>query len=289
MRLVPWFLQPFLVWLLPAKWRLRQTWRTLERFVYPEVGRRLRDGGCEGRIDLISSMVKEAKDKRDADPHLVKGIIGSTAAGATYSSAALIVGVVADLVACPRFLEEIREEIRTKHEEVSGKWNIEAYNCLEKLDSAMKETVRLAPGTYLVYGRVMLNNHTLSDGLELKKGQFICVSGYSRAMDDHIFPNPKDYDALRAYNQNLPDHRARPFSNVLADDYRWGAGRWACPGRYIATLMAKIILVKLLDEYDFQFVDHKRPSNALLHEFVFFHPDTEILMRRKESSLRITQ
>ena len=283
MRLVPWVLQPVLVWLHPDKWRLRQTWRTLERFVYPEVERRVSDKGCEGRSDLISYMIREAKDGQDADPQLIKGIVGSTAAGATYSSAALIVGVVADLVAHPHFLEEIREEIRTKHEEVNGNWDIDAYNGLEKLDSAMKETVRLAPGTYLVYSRVILNDHTLSDGLRLKKGQFVCISGYSRAMDAHFFPDPNKYDALRAYNQNLQDHRARPFSNVLADDYRWGAGRWACPGRYIATLMAKVILVKLLDEYEFKFVGEKRPPNALLHEFVFFHPDTELLMRRRET------
>ena len=282
MRLVPWVLQPVLVWLHPDKWRLEQTWNTLERFVYPEVERRISNKDCEGRNDLISCMIREAKDQLDANPQLIKGIVGSTAAGATYSSAALIVGVIADLVANRHFLEEIREEIRTKHEEVDGNWDIEAFNGLEKLDSAMKETVRLAPGTYLVYSRVMQNDHTLSDGLKLKKGQFICISGYSRANDPDLFPNPKKYDALRAYRQDLQDHRARPFSSVLADDYRWGAGRWACPGRYIATLMAKVILVKLLDGYEFEFIGGERPPNALLHEFVFFHPDTELLMRRRE-------
>lgn len=254
MRLVPWFLQPVLVWLHPDKWRLRQTWKTLERFVYPQVERCLSDKSSEGRTDLISCMIRDSKD---ATPQLIKGIVGSTAAGATYSTAALIVGVVADLVNYPHYFAEIHEEMRT---------------------------VRLAPGTYLMYSRVVLNDYILSDGLRLRKGQFICISGYSRGMDPHLFPNPKEYDALRAYNQSLQDHRARPFSNALADDYRWGAGRWACPGRYLATLMAKVILVKLLTEYKFQFVDGTRPPNALVHEFVFFHPDTELLMRRRKSS-----
>lgn len=281
MRLVPWFLQPVLVWLHPDKWRLRQTWKTLERFVYPQVERCLSDKSSEGRTDLISCMIRDSKD---ATPQLIKGIVGSTAAGATYSTAALIVGVVADLVNYPHYFAEIHEEMRNKHEEVEGQWDVEAYSALEKLDSAMKETVRLAPGTYLMYSRVVLNDYILSDGLRLRKGQFICISGYSRGMDPHLFPNPKEYDALRAYNQSLQDHRARPFSNALADDYRWGAGRWACPGRYLATLMAKVILVKLLTEYKFQFVDGTRPPNALVHEFVFFHPDTELLMRRRKSS-----
>ena len=287
MRLVPWFLQPVLVWLHPHKWLLRRTWKTLERFVYPEVKQRLSEGACEKRTDLITSMVKEAKDARDADPALIKGIVGSTAAGATYSSAAMIVGVIADLIAHPYLLEEVREEISAKDKEVGGKWDMEAYQGLDKLDSAMKETVRLAPGTYLVYSRVLLNDHVLSDGIKLKKGQFLCISGYCRAMDPNLFPDPEKYDGLRAYKQDLQDHRARPFSSPLADDYRWGAGRWACPGRYIATLMAKVILVRLLGDYEFQFCGQERPQNALLHEFVFFHPDTQLLMRRRQAESRI--
>jgi len=110
----------------------------LERFVYPEVESRLSEKEYEGRADLISCVVREAKDGQDADPQSIKGIVGSTAAGATYSSAALIVGVVVDLVANPHFLEEIREEIRTKHEEVEGVWGVEASNGFEKLGNRLK-------------------------------------------------------------------------------------------------------------------------------------------------------
>ena len=53
--------------------------------------------------------------------------------------------------------------------------------------------------------------------------------------------------------------------------------------------MAKAILVKLLDEYasDFKFTGGRRPPNALVHKFVFFHPDTELLMRRRETNSSI--
>ena len=286
MRLVPWFLQPAVVWFLPAKWRLRRTWKTLRGFVYPEIRRRsLEKGkGNRGNIDLISCMVQDARTPRDADPELLTGLIGSIAAGATYSSAALIIGVISDLVAYPHFLDEIREEIRVKHEEVGGDWSHKTLESLEKLDSAMKETLRLAPGALIIYSRKILGDITLSSGLKLRKGQFITVSGHARAMDPKIYPNPRGYDALRSYNQNLDEHRAKPFNNVLADDFRWGAGRWACPGRYVATQTSKAILVKLLDEYEFKFTTGKRPDNAFLHEFVFFHPETEMLVRRRETN-----
>ena len=286
LRLVPWCLQSILVWLHPDKWRLRRTWKTMRRFVYPQVALRQseRQSGQKLALDLISCMVEGAKHTRDSDPELITGIVGSTAAGATYSSAGLIAGVIADLVAHPHFLDEIRQEIKAKSKEVNGFWNANTFESLEKLDSAMKETVRLVPGALVVYSRMIMSDHTLSNGLQLAKGQFVCVSGHARAIDAEVFERPEEYDALRAYNLDLQDHRARPFNSVLADDFRWGAGRWACPGRYIATLMAKIILVKLLDEYEFKFVEGRRPTKSLLHEFVFFHPETELLIRRRDSN-----
>jgi cytochrome P450 len=98
-----------------------------------------------------------------------------------------------------------------------------------------------------------------------------------------LFPDPLEFDGLRAHDRDLEKHRAQPFRSVNeGEDHRWGAGRWACPGRFMASLMAKVILVKLLDEYDFKFVDGKRPPTQVLHEFVFISPKSKILMRRRE-------
>jgi cytochrome P450 len=132
---------------------------------------------------------------------------------------------------------------------VQARWDMNAFNRLDKLDSAMKETSRLAPGSLLVYSRVVEEDCVLSSGLQLKKGQYITTSGHSIATDPEIFPEPRKYNALRFFH-NLERHRAQPFRSVEGDDHRWGAGRWACPGRFIASIVSKVILVKLLDEYE---------------------------------------
>jgi cytochrome P450 len=108
-------------------------------------------------------------------------------------------------------------------------------------------------------------------------------------MDPAIFPNPRAYDALRAFNEGLDQHRAQPFRSVDSKDHRWGAGRWACPGRSIASLISKVILVKLLDEYDFSFVPDKqgiakRPATQIMHEFVFMGPEAIMFTRRREKN-----
>jgi cytochrome P450 len=98
-------------------------------------------------------------------------------------------------------------------------------------------------------------------------------------MDSQLFPDPRKFDGLRAHDRDLEKHRAQPFRSVNeGEDHRWGAGRWACPGRFMASLVAKVIL----DKYDFEFVDGKRPPTQVLHEFVFISPQSKILMRRRE-------
>lgn len=188
---------------------------------------------------------------------------------------------ILDLVAHPHFLEEIRKEIHEQQEAVNGLWDQDAFQNLHKLESAMKESARLSPGSSTTFSRVLLEDYTLSDGTELKKGQFVCVSSYCRSQDPAYVTDPQTYNALRAYEQDFSDHLARPFKNVYGDEYRWGAGRWACAGRFLATMVVKIILVKLLDEFDFEFLTGKKPSITIIHEFLFIHPETKLLMRRK--------
>lgn len=284
MRFIPDFMQRSLAWFLPAKRELEQNWKQLEGFVMPEAIKRKQNPGLVKEPNLLSWMIDEARTEEETDPWMLTRLIGSVIAGGTYSSAAFIGGVIADLVNHPDDLAEIQDEIRQTHARCNGQWNLETLNSLDKLDSAMKETSRLAPGSLLVYSRYVERDCTLSNGFELKKGSFITTSGHSTAHDAELFPDPRKYDGLRYYKDNLDKHRAQPFRSLEGVDHRWGAGRWACPGRFIASATSKMILVRLLDEYEFQFVDGRRPATSVLHEFVYMDPATKIMMRRKESN-----
>ncbi|KAI5925013.1 cytochrome P450 [Camillea tinctor] len=290
MRWVPPFLQPALVWLLPAKWRLDSGWKALEKSIVPLVNRKKEELEVHTRAtspDLISWMVKDGKSTLERDPYMLTRLAGTLTAGGTYSTANFVVGVLSDLVANPHLLEEIREEIREVHEKASGNWDSAAFNNLEKLDSVMKETSRLNPSSWLSYGRVMDNDYTLSNGLTLHKNQVIAIVSHIRSMDPDRFKDPQTFKGLRFYEEDLQHHRAQPFRSLDSEIMTWGSGRWACPGRFFANTVSKIILVKLLNEYDFKFVDGKRPPNAMMHEFVLFYPYNKLLVRRRAQSLNI--
>lgn len=295
MRCVPQSLQPILVWLLPAKWRLISGWKKLRGFVVPEVlrqkgARRERDskGTAVMNPDVISWMVEDGRTELERDPETLTALIGSIAAGSTYSIANFCCRTIADLVGHPDVLDAVRDEIRCKNAEVQGRWDLAALAGLEKLESAMKESSRLTPGTLLVYSRVVKKDCILANGLVLRKGQFVTMSGAARTMDPSIFEDPGEYQGLRfCAEDRIKEHRARPFSGVDTDILTWGAGRWACPGRLISNMSAKILLVKLLDEYDFAFVAGKPLPTASMHEFLFFHPENQMLVRRRDEACGI--
>ncbi|KAK8022823.1 cytochrome P450 [Apiospora rasikravindrae] len=311
MRLVPATLQPILVWFLPAKWRLNAKWRELETFLAPEVRRQqqqkaLADEGnheCEASrkkdtgstpTDLLTWMVRDGSTPFEQDPSVLTTLCGSVAAASINSIANLVCHMVADLAAHPDVLDQVRAEIRTKHKRIGGKWDMATLSTgLDKLESAMKETARLASSPLIVYSRVVRRDLVLPlDGgtIHLQKGQFITMSGRARTMDPTLFEDPERYKGLRFCEDedSLAQHRARAFSTVDTDILTWGAGRSACPGRLIADIAVKVFLIPLLDEYDFAFADGKPFSQrAMLHEFVFFHPHNSMLMRRRMDAVGI--
>lgn len=290
MRLVPAFLQPILVWLVPVKWSMNRRWRELASFVVPEVARRKQSSNSNSvptSPDLISWMVKDGRTELERDPNVLATLCGSLAAGSIYSIANFVCRTLSELVAHPDVLNQVRDEIRAQDALNHGRWDMAALSNLDRLESAMKETARLAPGTVIVYSRVVQRDCVLG-GVELKKGQFVTMSGQSRATDPAIFEDPKTYKGLRFCDEEkLEEHRARPFRSIDADILTWGVGRWACPGRQVADMAVKILLVKLLDENDFAFVGGKPLRPNAIHEFLFFHPNNKMLVRRRNDAVGI--
>lgn len=78
---------------------------------------------------------------------------------------------------------------------------------------------------------------------------------YSIYHDDELFPDPETFDGFRAYKlrqaSTLNDVQARnTFVNVSDQNLGFGYGRHACPGRFFANNEIKMILAKLLLQYD---------------------------------------
>ncbi|KAK8043765.1 hypothetical protein PG994_012603 [Apiospora phragmitis] len=279
MRFVPSYLQSTVVWLLPWKWSLSRTWKAIQDVVVPEIRRRKCEGlNDEEPQDAISWMIKDGKTDLEQDPKIQAKLVGALTSGATFSTAGVVSGVIANLSMRPSLLMEIREEVRQVYDHVEGHWTNNALNSLPKLDSVMKETARLTPAAMVLYSRHVEEDLTLSTGLRLHKGQNITTVPMTRSMDPETYRHPDMFEGLRHCG-------GQPFRNVDNDVLTWGSGRWACPGRFVANAMAKLVLVKLVLEYDFRLIGNKKLPDVVMHEFTLFNPFTKLEVRRRNEGL----
>ncbi|KAF2877679.1 cytochrome P450 [Massariosphaeria phaeospora] len=230
----------------------------------------------------LEFMLDKAQTEQERDPRFLAKLQSALNAGGVHPTAILVVNTLLDLAKHPKYQEKLREEIRQKNVEVSGNWDQHAFDTLYKLDSALKESLRFNPATLTAYSRELLMDCELSSGLRLRKGQLICVPSCSKQKDENIFAEPDKYDALRSYNEDANMHRARPFKSLDEHAHRWGAGRSACPGRFMANIIVTVILVRLLDEYDFQLAPSRgRPDSTMTHEFIWLTLGARLMVKRR--------
>ena len=206
-----------------------------------------------------------------------------------------MVNVLYDLAANPGYFKELQAEIESEAESKQG-WNEASYSQLQKLDSVLRESQRMSPPTIMGMKRLFKQTYTFSDGLNILKGTYACLPTYSIENDPEHTPRPEIFDGLRSYrrrqrtrisdnklNGNNEEHQ---FSSTERTILNFGYGKSACPGRYFASLVIKIMFVKLLTEYEFKFLPGmERPKNIVAHEFLFCWPWQGMMVRRKNDGV----
>lgn len=77
------------------------------------------------------------------------------------------------------------------------------------------------------------------------------------------YKNPLQLDGSRFYTGKAPSGE-NEFASIESGSLRWGSGRWTCPGRWYASATIKLLLAKLLLNYDMEFPAGKttRPPNV---------------------------
>lgn len=202
------------------------------------------------------------------------------------------VHVLYDIVSRPEYFDLIREEIRKVAEEDGPwmTWQKPSFTKLRKLDSFMRESQRFNPPTLLSMHRVMLRGHKLSDGTELPHNAHISMPVSAIQNDPEVTPKPEVFDGLRYFKlrQREGETHLHQFSTTQDKILNFGHGKASCPGRFFASLEIKIILVRLIMDYDYKFPDcGGRPENVRAHEFIFPNPDAEIMMRARKEPDRL--
>lgn len=126
------------------------------------------------------------------------------------------------------------------------------------------------------------NGITLSDGLHLPQGTRICTPSMTHLQD--TIAEPGSFDGFRYYKKgHETGYAARDqYTTTDKDHIHFGHGKYACPGRFVASNEIKMFVGKFLLKYDFKFPDGQgRPANKTILELSFQDPKARILIREQ--------
>lgn len=135
--------------------------------------------------------------------------------------------------------------------------------------------------------RVALSAYTLKDGTHIPKGCRIAFTNAEHQMDPAITPDPFTFDPMRSYHRRYssPDQHDR-HQAVLTDvdnNLTFGYGNQACPGRFLGVAEIKMLVARLLTEFEFMYPEGKSMPRTLgADENVFMDPSARLLMRKRK-------
>lgn len=137
--------------------------------------------------------------------------------------------------------------------------------------------------------RLSLETVVLQDGLIIPKGTPIMVSG-CHMMDASVWPDGENFDGYRFYKLREKEgstgsQASHNFTSTSPDHFSFGHGSQACPGRFFASYMQKILLCHIIMKYD---VEIEVPEEGAWFErgaTHVAHPGLKAQVRRREAEI----
>ncbi|PWY88591.1 cytochrome P450, partial [Aspergillus sclerotioniger CBS 115572] len=213
-----------------------------------------------------------------------------------HTTASNVSNMLYDLCTYPEWFSELRAEVLTiaeqlggppgqEHPPVSAK---EWCSRLDKLDSFFVESQRHSPVLLLNPQRLAYQDIILKDGTLIPKGSRLAFANHEHSMDPTVYPNPQSFDPMRSYRKRMshPDQRDRHKAGMThPDNLAFGYGNQACAGRQFAVAEIKLIMARLLYDFEFEFPADQnargRPRTLHINENCFTDQEARLLMRRR--------
>lgn len=130
----------------------------------------------------------------------------------------------------------------------------------------------------------------MKDGTVIPKGAKITWAAHNHMHDPSVTADPTIFDPLRSYRKrhSSPELMNKYLASTASlDSLAFGYGGQACPGRWFSVGEVKLILVKLLSEYDVKFTPGRttRPLNLFAGENSFPDPSVNVMIKSRKDVL----
>ncbi|KAB5570732.1 cytochrome P450 [Coniochaeta sp. 2T2.1] len=162
-------------------------------------------------------------------------------------------------------------------------------NRLVLLNSAIRETMRLNPVSVVTLERKINPKEgvTLPSGQHLPHGTWIGVPVVGVHSDENLYPNAASYEPFRFCNRKPGESEgagqmtSTGVVNVTDTFLPFGAGKFACPGRWLAAHIVKMSTAYLLYNYEVKPLD-RRPLNQAMFGTNIPDRETTMMVRRRK-------
>ncbi|KAF8547708.1 cytochrome P450 [Imleria badia] len=229
--------------------------------------------------DLLSWLMDEAPDATVES--LTKRVLSANFA-AIHTSANVFTYALYNLAANPEYIQPLREEVEAIVEKEG--WSKMSLSKMRKVDSFLKETIRMESIDVLGLTRKATKNFTFSDGTLIPKGTRINAGLVALHYDDALYENPEVFDPFRFANMGEKDGEGEKHQFVATSPefLSFGHGRHACPGRFFAGAELKTMLAHIVTTYDIKLEDDTtRPQSLRIGSSIGANPTAKVMFRTR--------
>ncbi|KAG7096261.1 hypothetical protein E1B28_003709 [Marasmius oreades] len=185
--------------------------------------------------------------------------------GAIHSATNTFVHLLFHLAANPSWVKILREEVKYATE-VDG-WTKTALDKMQKLDSILREGLRMDGVNLWSLNRVAMEDYTFSNGVTVPKGALLAAPTSALHTDGSteqiMGEQPPDvFDPWRFSRSCRSDSEGKHLEGLethsnmaLATTTSWnylpfGHGKLSCPGRFFAGIQLKLMIAHFIQHYD---------------------------------------
>ncbi|KAL9618874.1 MAG: hypothetical protein Q9160_006464 [Pyrenula sp. 1 TL-2023] len=287
-------LRPIVRWFVPEMRMLGRCWRE-GRHLMGEFTEKVNRSECTR--DAVNEDVEMSEEQKPQDGHRLslfqwyrdnigRGEWGNVnrqahmqlmaSFAAVHTTAITLTQTMFELASLPHsssFQEELRKEVHSVMREYGGMLEGKAsVHKLWKADSLLKETQRHNPPGFASFFRyvrkpVTLSPTTHTGAITLPAGTTVICASQPISMDPSStsYTSPEAFDPLRFYRLRDPRSGIYQFTNITLSSLPFGHGRHACPGRFFAADVARVVVGLFADGWDVALEEGqtKRPKNVV--------------------------
>ncbi|KAF8576152.1 cytochrome P450 [Ramaria rubella] len=278
---VPGFLQPFAGrWLTPV----RKSIRTGVKLLGPVIKERrehMDQYGHSNSNDSLSWIMEAAKGEECTIRNLTIRILVLNFA-AIHTTSITFTNALLNLAYYPQYITPIRAEIEAVITEHG--WSKASMARLHKLDSFLKESLRMDGTTGVNMHRYALKEFTFSDGTRIPQGGIASVLMPEIHHDEALYTDAHRFNGFR-FSDIPGEEEGEVRDQMVATNTKFlpfGHGRHACPGRPFAANELKAMMAHLVLTYDIKATKNGvRPSTQWFSYSCSPDPKAEVLFRKR--------